>query len=454
MMNKEPSSFRDPDSLLEFDAIFYYRKISTNYLPHYLHFKKSGLKDRLITEGYILSFEEIVDEKPDVGFANEVLRTEKIPFVSYPYEWSFSQLKTAALLTLKINLIALECGMILKDSSAYNIQFIGSKVIFIDIASFEIYKIDSVWIGYQQFCKHFLAPLLLSSYKDVRLTKLLLTNLDGIDLSFTRKLLPIWSFLNSGVFLHLVLNSIGIKSKNKNNKTIKLKESALRSIIVHLTSTIKNLKIGNKDSEWLNYYNRTNYSDAGLLQKLIIIETFIEGLKIKTALDIGANDGKFSALLSKKSIYTVSTDIDELAIEQNFINARKDDNANLLSLHLNFANPTPAIGWDNTERKSFFGRADFDIVLALAVIHHFVITYDLTFEMIAERFSKLGKYLIIEFPFPEDEKVEIISRTKHVQFSRYNIENFKRAFEKYFNELDSKFVETNNRIIFLYGTKD
>ncbi len=451
-MIKEPSSFRDPDSLLEFDAIFYYRKISTNYLPHYLYFKKSGLKDRLIKEGYILPFEEIVDEKPSFGFANEVLRTEKIPFVSYPYEWSFSQLKTAALLTLKINLIALECGMILKDSSAYNIQFIGSKAIFIDTSSFEIYKSNSKWVGYQQFCKHFLAPLLLSSYIDVRLIKLLLTNLDGIDLSFTRKLLPIRSFFNSGIFLHIVVNSIGIKSNNS-NKTIKLKVSALRSIFEHLTSTIKNLKIGNKDSEWVNYYNRTNYSDTGLLQKSIIIETFIKGLNIKTALDIGANDGKFSALLANKSIYTVSTDIDELAVEQNFINAIKDDNANLLSLHLNFANPTPAIGWDNTERKSFFGRANFDIVLALAVIHHFVITYDLTFEMIAERFSKLGKYLIIEFPLPEDEKVEIISRTKQVQFSRYNIENFKCAFEKYFNELDSKFVDTNNRIIFLYGTK-
>lgn len=451
-MNKEPSSFRDPDSYLEFDTKFYYRKISINYLPQYLHFKESGLKDRLILEGYILPFEQLINEKPSVGFANEVLRTEKIPFVSYPYEWSFSQLKTAALLTLKINLIALEYGMILKDSSAYNIQFIGSKAIFIDIASFEIYKKDSGWIGYHQFCKHFLAPLLLSSYKDVRLTKLLLVNLDGIDLLFTRKLLPLRSFFNSGVFLHLVLNSIGIKSKIK-NKTVKLKENALRSIFIHLTSTIKNLKIENKDSEWVNYYNQTNYSEAGLLQKTKIIESFIERLNIKTALDIGANDGKFSILLTKKSIYTVSTDIDELAVEQNFINANKNDNANLLSLHLNFANPTPSIGWDNTERKSFFERGNFDIILALAVIHHFVITYDLTFEMIAERFSKLGNYLIIEFPSPDDEKVEIISRTKQVQFSKYNIENFKSAFEKYFNELHGEYVDANNRKIFLYAKK-
>jgi hypothetical protein len=259
--------------------------------------------------------------------------------------------------------------------------------------------------------------------------------------------------LNSGVFLHLVINSIGIKSNNINSRAVKLKESALRSILLHLTSTIKDLKIGNKASEWFNYYERTNYLDTGLLQKSIIIESFLNGLNIKTAVDIGANEGKFSVLLSNKSIYTVSTDFDELAVEQNFVNASEVDNANLLSLHLNFANPTPAIGWDNTERKSFFERPNFDMVLALAVIHHFIITYDLTFEMIAERFSKLGKYLIIEFPFPEDEKVEIISRTKPIQFSRYNFENFKSAFEKYFLELDSKFVDTNKRIIFLYATK-
>ena len=450
-MIKEPSSFRDPDSILEFDSEFYYRKMSVNYLPHYLHFKSSGLKDKLVNEGYILPFEEIIDESPNIGFTNQVLKTEKIPFISYPYEWSFSQLKAAAIKTLKINLIALEYGMILKDSSAYNIQFIGSKAIFIDISSFEIYQSNSLWAGYQQFCRHFLAPLLLASYKDVRLIKLLIINIDGIDLSFVRKLLPIKSFLNSGVFLHIILNTTGVKTTS--NKKIKLKEQGLNSILVHLTDTIEKLRLKNKNSEWADYYNNTNYSDSGLLQKASIIETFIKKLNVKTALDAGANDGKFSKLLSSSSIYTVSTDIDELAVEKNFIDALMDENDNLLTLQLNLANPTPSIGWDNTERKSFYDRAKFDLVLALAVVHHFVITYDLSFEMIAKKFSQIGKYLIIEFPLPEDDKVQFISRNKPTQFSSYNIENFKSAFEMYFLELDSKFIESNSRVIFLYAKK-
>ena len=450
-MIKEPSSFRDPDSVLEFDTVFFYRKMSANYLPHYIHFKKSGLKDKLVKEGYILPYEEIVDEQPDVGFVNQVLKIEKIPFVSYPYEWAFSQFKEAALLTLKINLIALKYGMILKDASMFNVQFIGCKPIFIDLGSFEIYKNNSLWAGYQQFCRHFLAPLLLASYKDVRLIKLLLVNIDGIDLSFVRKLLPIKSFLNSGVFLHIILNTSGVKTTS--NKKIKLKEQGLKSILVHLTDTIEKLKIKNKNSEWVDYYNNTNYSDSGLLQKASIIETFIKEINVKTALDVGANDGKFSKLLSNSSIYTVSTDIDELAVEKNFIHALRDENDNLLSLHLNLANPTPSIGWDNTERKSFYDRAKFDLVLALAVVHHFVITYDLSFEMVAEKFSQIGKYLIIEFPLPGDEKVQFISRNKPFQFSNYNIENFKSAFEKYFLELDNKFIESNSRVIFLYAKK-
>ena len=354
-MIKEPSSFRDPDSILEFDSEFYYRKMSKNYLTHYLFFKKSGLKDELIKEGLILPFEEIFDDQPNVGFANQVIKTEKIPFVSYPYEWSFSQFKEAALLTLKINLIALKYGMILKDASMFNVQFLGFKPLFIDLSSFEIYKNNSLWAGYQQFCRHFLAPLLLASHSDVRLIKLLLVNIDGIDLSFTRKLLPIKSFLNSGVFLHIILNTSGLKTTS--NKKMKLKEQGLKSILVHLTDTIEKLKLKNKNSEWAEYYNNTNYSDRGLLQKATIIETFIKELNVKTALDVGANDGKFSKLLSNSSIYTVSTDIDELAVEKNFIDALRDENDNLLSLHLNLANPTPSIGWDNTERKSFYDRA-------------------------------------------------------------------------------------------------
>jgi hypothetical protein len=451
-MIKEQSSFRDPDSVLEFDSKFYYRKMSDKYLPHYLFFKKSGLKDELIKEGHILLFEEIYDEHPNVGFANQVIKTQKIPFVSYPYEWSFSQFKEAALLTLKINLIALKYGMILKDASMFNVQFIGSKPIFIDLGSFEIYKNNSPWAGYQQFCRHFLAPLLLASYKDFRLIKLLIVNIDGIDLSFVRKLLPIKSYFNSGVFLHIILNTTGLKTTS--NKKIKLKKQGLKSILIHLTDTIENLKLKNKNSEWADYYNNTNYSDSGLLQKASIIEAFINGLNVKTALDVGANDGKFSKLLSNRSIYTVSTDIDELAVEKNFIDALRDENVNLLSLHLNLANPTPSIGWDNIERKSFYDRAKFDLVLALAVVHHFVITYDLSFEMIAEKFSKIGKYLIIEFPLPEDEKVQLISINKLSQFSNYNIENFKSAFEKYFSELDNKFIESNSRVIFLYAKKD
>jgi ribosomal protein L11 methylase PrmA len=450
-MIKESSSFRDSDSTLEFDSEHYYRKISLNYLPHYLHFKNSGLSEKLIKDEFILPYLEIVDEKPNFGFASQVVKTEKIPFVSYPYEWSFSQFKAAALLTLKINLIALDYGMILKDASMFNVQFIGCKPIFIDLSSFEIYENNSLWSGYQQFCRHFLAPLLLASYKDVRLMKLLLANMDGIDLSFTKKMVPIKSYFNSGVLLHLFLNSSGLEISNK--RKIELKKKSLRLILIHLTETIQNLKLKNKKSKWGNYYNDTNYLDTGLSQKSLIIESFIKKYEINTALDVGANDGKFSKILTNRFIYTVSADIDELAVEKNFLNAEKDKNESLLSLHLNIANPSPSIGWDNTERKSFFYRANFDLILALAIVHHLFITFDISFEMIAEKFSKIGKYLIIEFPTPADEKVLFISRNKPFRVLKYNLINFRNAFEKYFIELDNKTIDSNKRIIFIYATK-
>jgi len=80
-----------------------------------------------------------------------VLRHERIPFVSYPYEWTFSMLRDAALLQLDLNLAALEEGMILKDSTPYNVQFRGSKPVFVDIGSFERLREGAPWVGYRQF---------------------------------------------------------------------------------------------------------------------------------------------------------------------------------------------------------------------------------------------------------------------------------------------------------------
>ena len=164
-MQKVAGSFRDPSGFLFWSNNTLQRFISKSYFPHYDKLMTSGLYESLTKKNLLI---------PHVEEKNLWSESQK---VITPYEWSFSQLKDAALLTLKITKEALQYGMILKDASAYNVQFIGAKPIFIDTLSFEIHKEGSPWIAYKQFCEHFLAPLALMAYKDVRLSSLLKTNL-------------------------------------------------------------------------------------------------------------------------------------------------------------------------------------------------------------------------------------------------------------------------------------
>ena len=179
------SSFRDPSGFLFYRDGELYRQINASYKEDYDRFVRSGLYEKLVSGKLLVTHEEIniSAEKPETVY--KIIKPEKIPFISYPFEWSFSQLKEAALLTLEIEKIALNYGMTLKDANAYNIQFLRGRPIFIDTLSFEKYEEGKPWIAYHQFCKHFLSPISLMKYTDIRLGQLNRIFIDGIPLDLT-----------------------------------------------------------------------------------------------------------------------------------------------------------------------------------------------------------------------------------------------------------------------------
>jgi cyclopropane fatty-acyl-phospholipid synthase-like methyltransferase len=445
-MIKEVSSFRDPDSSLSFDNSYYYRRISLNYEVHYNCLVASGLKDRLLQEGFILPFVEIIDESPEIGFSSRVLRTDILPFVSYPYEWSFSQFKEAALLTLKINQLALEYGMILKDASMFNVQFIGCKPFFIDLASFEIYEEDTPWKAYYQFCKHFFGPLFLAAKKNCILPKLLQYFIDGIPLKEVVSLCNWNDFLDSGAFLHLYLHAKGEGKTVTGSIKKKVTKKQLSTIFTHLESTITNLKLKPKQTVWNDYNQNNNYEIESQQHKVEIIKGFLDQIDGKKALDIGANDGLYSQLLADKEMYTLVVDIDELAVDRAF-NCKSDL---IHPLQMNLVNPTPAIGWNNIERKSFWDRCQVDVIQALAIVHHLVITYDISFEEIAKKLSQHTKYLIIEFVDPEDTQAQILLQNKPHHKIDYTQINFEKSFGSIFRLKDMKKIDDAKRYLYFF----
>lgn len=445
----EEGSFRDPSGRVYYQNGQVLRDINYIYQANYKKLMKGGLYRELTKSGMLVKHVEIKND-------NQVYKTIKpdtIPFISYPYEWCFSQLKSAALLTLNIEKLCLKHGMNLKDASAFNIQFIGKKPIFIDTLSFEEYISGKPWVAYRQFCQQFLAPLALMTYTDNRLSKLANLFLDGIPLDLTDTLLPLSAKINFGILGHIVLNSKSqhlksTKSKGKNNYI--LTKQGLESIIDSLISLIKNLKPKKRDSTWGEYYSNTNYNQKSFNNKGQLVEDFLKNLPLKTILDLGANNGYFSEIAGKSKAYVISADYDEKSIEDNFLHGTS---SSILPLVIDFMNPSASLGWANQERKSFWERANVDLIMMLATIHHLAISNNLPFEKIASLIKDKCRYLIIEFVPKSDSKVKILLSQREDIFDLYTEENFEKVFNKYFKIIKKENILGSQRYLYLMEKK-
>jgi hypothetical protein len=400
-----------------------------------------GLYKELTDKGLLISHKELKDPvQSKEGY--KIIQPEKIPLISYPYEWSFSQLKDAALLTLEIQKIAMKHGMSLKDASAYNVQFLKGRPVFIDTLSFEIAEKPKPWVAYKQYCQHFLAPLSLMAQTDVSLSKLMRTNIDGIPLDVASKLLPRRSRFSFGLMTHIHMHAksqIRHASSAKDSvKTKGISQNALAGIINNLVSTTKKLNWKQNRTEWGEYYTFTNYNDKSFSTKKKIIDKYIDIAKPKTVWDLGANNGLFSRIASDKGISTVAFDIDPIAVEANYHKVRKDREENILPALMDLTNPSPALGWAHQERESVEQRGPVDMVFSLALIHHLAISNNLPLESVAEYFARLGRHLVIEFVPKGDSQVNILLATREDIFPNYTEEGFEKAFSSSYEILEKK----------------
>ena len=448
----ENSSFRDTSGFLFHQDDILYRLIHTSYKEQYDHLINSELYKKLSEKNLLITHEEISDLKLDYDYY-KIIKPEKIPFISYPYEWSFSQLKDAALLTLRIQKGAMKYGMTLKDASAYNIQFFNGKPIFIDTLSFEIYEDGQIWKPYKQFCQHFLAPLALMSKKDIRLNLLLKTFIDGIPLDLTAKLLPKTTFGNFGLMAHIHAHAKSQKHyEDKEDTTIKEQTISKRSfegLIENLESSIKKMAWKEDKTEWGDYYSDTNYSEKSFEEKKEIISSTIETTNPQIVWDLGANTGIFSRLASNQGINTISFDIDPLAVEKNYLESIKNNEQNILPLILDLTNPSSNIGWNNDERYSFLERGPTDLVFALALVHHLAISNNVPLSKIAEFFATISKSLVIEFIPKSDSQVKRLLATREDIFENYDEENFEKEFLKFFKISSSKKLTDSQRTVYI-----
>ncbi|MBX9570353.1 MAG: class I SAM-dependent methyltransferase [Candidatus Obscuribacterales bacterium] len=455
--NRIPASYRDPSGYVYKENGRILRRLEHSYKEHYQRLIDSGLYEKLTAKGLLIKHTELEMSTQELNGAFKVIQPELVPFLSHPLEWSFSQLQDAAISTLEIAMTSLEHNMILKDASAYNIQFHNGKATLIDTLSFENYVEGHPWIAYRQFCEHFLAALAIQSLTDFRLNSLLQHYIDGIPLDLAVRLLPMSAKLKPALLMHLYMHADAQKrfeGKSTKKSAANMSKLSLTALLDSLLSCVSSLKLNDKNSEWIDYYNDTNYTDESLKAKQQIVSNLLRQLAPNTVWDCGANTGTFSRVAADIAPLVISTDMDNLCVNRNYLNCKRDKIKNIIPLVLDLTVPSPAIGWNNQERQSFLERTHVDVVLALALIHHLAISKNIRLAMIAECFAKLGKHLIIEFVPKDDSQVQRLLASREDIFDSYNKESFIQEFSLYYELKEELPIPNTNRTIFLFRVRE
>ena len=454
-----PGSFRDPSGFVFTREGVLYRQVDSSFADHYDHLMASGLYGTLVEEGLLLPHEEIDVAHAAADGAHRVLRPQLVPFVSYPYEWCFGQLKDAALATLRIQHRALEHGMSLRDASAYNIQFVDGRPVLIDTLSFERLSEGRPWVAYRQFCQHFLAPLALMSYRDVRLGQLARVHMDGVPLDLAAELLPRRARLRIPVLLHLFLHARSQSRHQADPAAVASRRAhpfplrAFQGLVESLERGVRRMAWDPARTPWARYYSEADsYSPDALAHKQRVVEAYLDEGRPSSVWDLGANTGVFSGLAARRGARVVAFDADPGAVELHYRAVVRDGEKQVLPLLVDLTNPSPAIGWANRERASLLDRGPADMALALALVHHVAIGNNVPLDRLAGFLAETCTLLAIEFVPKTDPKVQLLLASREDVFPDYSVEGFEKAFTGKFSILRRDTLPGSDRVLYLMRT--
>lgn len=455
----EPGSFRDPGGRIFMQGSRVLRAVMPVSADAYVAVRDAGVFRDLAAKGLLLESQEIdpsilegVEPKPAY-----VLEHPRVPFISYPYEWSFSLHKAAALLQLDLHLQALERGFTLSDATAYNVQFQGTQPVFIDHLSLRPYREGEYWIGHRQFCQQFLNPLLMWALLKVQPNHWFRGSLEGIAPEDLAPLLPLSKKLSFTVATHVMaqaaLQNRSVKSGGAATPTGKLSLTGFKALLTGLRDYIAGLKLAEDRTVWSDYATNNSYAAAEAEAKRAFVGEATAAVKPKMMFDFGCNTGDYSEVgLKSGAEYVVGFDYDTGALEQAY-RRFKADKRPFLPLWLDAANPSPSQGWAQQERKGLSERAKGDFLVALAFIHHIVIGRNVPLDMAVGWLVDMAPTGVIEFPPKSDPMVQKLLSTREDIFPDYTVEAFTREVSKRARIVNSKQLAENGRMLVAYDRR-
>ena len=457
----EPGSFRDPDSRVFYAGDAVYRALSTEGLDDYRALQEAGLLEdpRIVAT-------DLVHDAPELGarLVKEtagVLRHERIPFVSYPYEWTFSMLKDAALLQLDLLLAALERDLVLKDSTPYNVQFRGVRALFVDVGSFERLRPGEPWAGYRQFCMLYLYPLLLQALKGVRFQPWLRGSLEGITATEMRGLMSARDRFRRGLPTHVFLHARLERRYADRGGEVRedLRRAGFRKALIvanvrKLRALVQRLHWDPPAGVWTAYGARNSYSDADVARKEDFVRDAARACSPRLVWDIGANNGRYSRIAAEQARTVLAIDADQGPLELLYRELRDEGDERILPLTIDLADPSPGLGWRGLERGALAVRGRPDLVLALALVHHLTISANVPVREVVHWLAGLGSALVVEFPTREDPMVKkLLAPKREGLHPDYELGHFERCLAEAFTVDRSERLGSGTRVLFLARPK-
>ena len=452
---RDPGSFRDPRGFVYRRDGVLYRQIDEPGIPDWEAFLASGLAERLVRDRRLIGHEDAPLERAATPDARAVIRPEVIDFVSYPTSGRSGSCRTPPLLTLDVQLAALEAGWSLRDATAYNVQFRDGRPILIDSLSFAPLEDGAPWIAYRQFCEHFLAPLALMARRDIRLGRLLRADPDGVPLDLAAALLPWRTRLSLGLLSHVHLHARAQRRHADDDaaetsiRRVRIDRARLAGLVGNLRSTVAGLRWNPAGTEWSDYADHTSYGDAATASKGRLVEELLAATGARSVWDLGANTGRYSRIAADAGRRVLAFDIDPAAAERNYRQLREEGRGDILPLVMDLANPSPGIGWSGAERRSLLERTGADAVLALALVHHLAISRNVPLPMLLDLLAELAPWAVVEFVPKDDPMVRRLLATREDVFPDYTLDGFRDAAGGRFEVVEERPIDESPRVMFL-----
>lgn len=479
LASRDPGSFRDPAGhVFVLDEVVV-RSVNPGAKASFEKVMASGVLGELARRGLMIPTS--LDDsgrslEPFTGARGEtpsfLLLHPRLDFISYAHEWTFSQLKDAALCHLDVQLGALERGITLSDASVHNIQFHRGKPLHIDPLSLRPYVDGEAWAGYNQFCRMFLLPLLIEAWAGIGFQPLLKGSVDGIPLEYGASLLPRHKLLTSmngflHVFLHARMTKSVSSSKPSDNQAVK-KPAVPKSQHVALLKELRRWIAGLQSARsrkgnttyWSEYAAVNSYSSDMRQTKAGFVDRFARRLierrsasssKARTLIcDIGGNTGEYSKVTTDAGVdLAIIFDSDLDSLEAAYV--RYQSGVPVFPMLMDIADPSSSTGWDQSERKGLNERSSSVTgVLALAVIHHLCIGRNLPLKAVVRWLVSFAAEGVIEFVPKSDPMVQGLLSHREDVFSDYDEVHFLRYLNEVAHVTDSLRFDSNGRLLISY----